>query len=675
MRTLAFVLVALLSWPVQATTTQTVKQARLRQAFTRAGMHTSAANLLLQGLANVLYYDTYAELAAATPQEGSFGWAQDTNAMYYYTGAAWTALLSASSSGLLGTNSGTISNETNNVWALGENSEDMTFTFAANSVTMASTTGALFTFTPATTFSGDVSFGGGAGAITVSGSGDSSLVAADADATAFCLGAAGALDIACLDTTDASPAWDVKGVVGQVSLHVDAGTAQFDEGFTSTGDAVLNGGAGAITVSGSGASTLVAADADATAFCMGAAGALDLVCLDTTDASPSWDVKGVVGQVALHVDAGTALIDEDLAVGGGAGCLNVSSSGDSTMLVADADTTAFCAGAPGALDILCLDSTDASPGVVITGITTQTALHVDAGDTQLDEDLTVGDGTAATDFAVTFNGEDNDGVVTWMEDESLFDFDNGLQVDKSSTIGDGTAATDYSLTFNGEDSDGVVTWMEDESRFDLAGHVLFGAGAAGVDYALTVNGEDNDGSITYMEDEDAFAFDNDVTVGNDLTVTAAANVAVPAMLLTQVRFCGNGSNGNTPMYNGPVLESDMDNDMTFGGAVCDANDSTTETDVDDDAVVGFAYKPTGMVCAIAAGGTDDTVTFQLREDQSDVTGITCNVVMDGAAAKQCSVRLSSPETVAAGSLVDIKIVAENEDLTAIDAECRVFVTF
>lgn len=82
---------------------------------------------------------------------------------------------------------------------------------------------------------GDVTLSGGAGAITVSGSGDSTLVAKDADSTAFCLGAAGALDLACLDTTDASPALDIKGVTTQTALHVDVGDVLADEDVKALG--------------------------------------------------------------------------------------------------------------------------------------------------------------------------------------------------------------------------------------------------------------------------------------------------------------------------------------------------------------------------------------------------------------------------------------------------------
>ena len=40
--------------------------------------------------------------------------------------------------------------------------------------------------------------------------------------------------------------------------------------------------------------------------------------------------------------------------------------------------------------------------------------------------ITIGDATAGTDIAVTFDGESNDGVVTWMEDEDYFQFSDDL---------------------------------------------------------------------------------------------------------------------------------------------------------------------------------------------------------------------------------------------------------
>ena len=42
--------------------------------------------------------------------------------------------------------------------------------------------------------------------------------------------------------------------------------------------------------------------------------------------------------------------------------------------------------------------------------------------------LTFGDGTAGTDITVTFDGETNDGVLKWMEDEDYFEFSDDILV-------------------------------------------------------------------------------------------------------------------------------------------------------------------------------------------------------------------------------------------------------
>lgn len=54
-------------------------------------------------------------------------------------------------------------------------------------------------------------------------------------------------------------------------------------------------------------------------------------------------------------------------------------------------------------------------------------------------DLTIGDGTAGRDYGITFNGETNDGVLEWMEDEDYFKFSDGiLMVDQEAIYFDST---------------------------------------------------------------------------------------------------------------------------------------------------------------------------------------------------------------------------------------------
>ena len=62
--------------------------------------------------------------------------------------------------------------------------------------------------------------------------------------------------------------------------------------------------------------------------------------------------------------------------------------------------------------------------------------------------ITIGDGTAGTDIAVTFDGETNDGTLTWMEDEARFDFANKVKIVDGTDV-DVTDTSVGSLIVNG----------------------------------------------------------------------------------------------------------------------------------------------------------------------------------------------------------------------------------
>ena len=49
-------------------------------------------------------------------------------------------------------------------------------------------------------------------------------------------------------------------------------------------------------------------------------------------------------------------------------------------------------------------------------------------DTLIEGDLTIGIGTAGKDYTITFDGEDNDCVMTWGEDERVLRIDQGFEV-------------------------------------------------------------------------------------------------------------------------------------------------------------------------------------------------------------------------------------------------------
>lgn len=61
---------------------------------------------------------------------------------------------------------------------------------------------------------------------------------------------------------------------------------------------------------------------------------------------------------------------------------------------------------------------------------------------EADGDVVIGNGTADKDYTLTFNGETNDGVLTWMEDEDYFKFgDDIMMADGENIVFDTTTGT------------------------------------------------------------------------------------------------------------------------------------------------------------------------------------------------------------------------------------------
>ena len=114
--------------------------------------------------------------------------------------------------------------------------------------------------------------------------------------------------------------------------------------------------------------------------------------------------------------------------------------------------------------------------------------------------LTIGDGTAGTDIAVTFDGESNDGTLTWMEDEDLFKFSNAINV--------GVDDAGHDVKFFGDTASAYMLW--DTSADDL---IL--AGAAG----LVIPDAGNIGSAS---DTDAVAISSAGVVALSATTEASA---------------------------------------------------------------------------------------------------------------------------------------------------------
>jgi hypothetical protein len=79
-----------------------------------------------------------------------------------------------------------------------------------------------------------------------------------------------------------------------------------------------------------------------------------------------------------------------------------------------------------------------------------------------------GSGAATRDVFIGRNSANTIGIGTAYDGTG----EGHLKVGGNLTIGSGVAATDYTLTFNGETNDGVLTWMEDEDYFKFGDDVV-----------------------------------------------------------------------------------------------------------------------------------------------------------------------------------------------------------
>ena len=86
---------------------------------------------------------------------------------------------------------------------------------------------------------------------------------------------------------------------------------------------------------------------------------------------------------------------------------------------------------------------------------------------------TFGVGTAGTDIVMTFDGETNDGVITWMEDEDYFRFSDAINV--------GFADTGHDVKFFGATSGRYWLWDESADGVVQIGSLTVGVDDAGHD--------------------------------------------------------------------------------------------------------------------------------------------------------------------------------------------------
>jgi uncharacterized protein YijF (DUF1287 family) len=152
--------------------------------------------------------------------------------------------------------------------------------------------------------------------------------------------------------------------------------------------------------------------------------------------------------------------------------------------------------------------------------------------------ITIGDATAGTDIAVTFDGETSDGVLTWMEDEDYFKFSDDILMNSTERLNFGDTGT-----YIFQSTDGQLDIVAD-TEVQIAATTIDINGAVDISGALTLAGvtlaetiSDTVGAmvtsntesgitVTYDDADNTLDFTvgtlNQNTTGNAATATALA---------------------------------------------------------------------------------------------------------------------------------------------------------
>ena len=164
--------------------------------------------------------------------------------------------------------------------------------------------------------------------------------------------------------------------------------------------------------------------------------------------------------------------------------------------------------------------------------------------------LTLGDGTAGTDITVTFDGESNDGVLTWMEDEDHFKFSDDIVIDSTKKL-----------------------YLNDEGGEHISGDATDLTIASGNDINLTATTDINipaNVGLTFGDDAEKIEGDGtDLTVsGNNINLTAVADVNIPSgvglTFATAEKIESDGTDLSITVGSGGDINIPANIGMTFG---------------------------------------------------------------------------------------------------------------
>ena len=216
--------------------------------------------------------------------------------------------------------------------------------------------------------------------------------------------------------------------------------------------------------------------------------------------------------------------------------------------------------------------------------------------------ITIGDATAGTDVTITFDGETNDGVLKWMEDEDYFQFDDDILISTNEKIQFRDSGIYISSNADGDldiVSDGTAV---DSINIESPGGITLDAGTAGSGIIYEDDGTEmmrihNSSSDVILEskvsDKDIIFKVND---GGSSTEVARFDGDVSALLMASGKEIRFADSGEKISGNGTDLTLNSGADINL----------TATTDINIPANVGLTFGDDAE--KIEGDGTDLTIS-------------------------------------------------------------------
>ncbi len=239
--------------------------------------------------------------------------------------------------------------------------------------------------------------------------------------------------------------------------------------------------------------------------------------------------------------------------------------------------------------------------------------------------FTIGTGAAGVDYTLTFDGESNDGVITWMEDEDYFQFSDDILMSTTEKV----QFRDTALYIHSS-ADGQLDLVAD-TEIQIAATTIDINGAADISGNLTVNGTLDlaDGNITNVGSVqlDSIAGDADTNTsitfsGSDvITMATGGSTSLTLNADQSATFSGAISGTSADLDGGVTIDN-----ITIDGTEIDLSSGDLTIDVAGDIILdadgaNVTFKDNGTsILDIANNSSDVELTVSTADKNFKIKG-------------------------------------------------------